>query len=375
MASLPQGARKDDDADRKGGDGAAAPAISVIIPVYNARSWLDECLTSVLAQGEVSFEVILVDDGSTDGSGELCDRWRAADRRFRVIHTANAGVAAARNHGLEAARGEFVVFVDADDLVEPGAFAALLAAQREHDADFVRGAWRMVITMARHPVPTRLLPATRSLAYIEDVDGEPRVFFTGMVCAALIRRQFIEAHRLRFEDMLSGEDVTFILAIAALPCRFHYLDRSIFVYRRQEENSLTLTFSASMPRRLRDQRRGLVALDNFLARRYDPERVATAVGGSVMDNLLRSLVACAAASLTGGGEDAWREFAATCADPAWRRYLPYYRREGHPERSWLLPVLVRLGWRRLAFRLCRRKARKRYGPQFAAAAAAGRGEG
>lgn len=94
--------------------------ITVIIPVYNAEKYLAACIDSVLAQSMHDFELLLVDDGSTDGSGATCDRYAALDGRIRVFHAPNRGASAARNLGLDNAQGEFIVFVDSDDRILPG---------------------------------------------------------------------------------------------------------------------------------------------------------------------------------------------------------------------------------------------------------------
>ena len=93
-------------------------AVSVIIPVYNVAAWLDECLRSVVGQTFTDFEAILVDDGSTDGSSELCDEWAKKDFRIRVIHKENAGPSAARNTGILEAKGRYFCFLDSDDWIE-----------------------------------------------------------------------------------------------------------------------------------------------------------------------------------------------------------------------------------------------------------------
>lgn len=107
----------------------AAPQalISVIIPVYNVSAYLARALASVCGQTYEALEILLVDDGSTDGSGQICDEWAGRDGRIRVIHRENGGVSAARNTGLRAARGSLIAFADADDWLEPGMYAALAA--------------------------------------------------------------------------------------------------------------------------------------------------------------------------------------------------------------------------------------------------------
>lgn len=93
--------------------------ISIIVPVYNVEKYLRECLDSISQLKAVTWEAILVDDGSTDTSGQICDEYAKQDSRFRVIHQKNAGVSAARNAGLEAAEGEWIWFVDSDDSINP----------------------------------------------------------------------------------------------------------------------------------------------------------------------------------------------------------------------------------------------------------------
>lgn len=93
--------------------------ISVVVPVYDTEKYLDECVKSILAQSYTNWELILVDDGSTDSSPELCESWQNKDARIRVIHKENGGVSSARNAGIDAAQGKYLAFVDADDWVEP----------------------------------------------------------------------------------------------------------------------------------------------------------------------------------------------------------------------------------------------------------------
>lgn len=111
--------------------------VSIIIPVYNVRNYLPQCLDSVLKQSYVNWEAILVDDGSTDGSGRICDDYAKRDARFRVIHQGNAGAANAKNTGLDHADGAYIVFIDSDDWVEPNWLETLVSIARENRADVV----------------------------------------------------------------------------------------------------------------------------------------------------------------------------------------------------------------------------------------------
>ena len=112
-------------------------AVSVIVPIYNTKPFLEECIQSILDQDktfEPPFEVILVDDGSTDGCGEVCDAFAARDNRVRVIHQENQGLSAARNTGIDAAHGRYYAFVDSDDILRPEYLKKLYDACETHDA-------------------------------------------------------------------------------------------------------------------------------------------------------------------------------------------------------------------------------------------------
>ena len=111
--------------------------ISVVIPVYNPGDRFRSLLDCVLDQSEKDFEVILIDDGSSDGSGDICDKYTFKDSRFRVIHQVNSGVSAARNKGIAEAKGDYITFLDADDEVPSNYFKVLLETQRETSADIV----------------------------------------------------------------------------------------------------------------------------------------------------------------------------------------------------------------------------------------------
>ena len=111
------------------------PLISIIVPVYNVKNFIRECLDSILAQTLTDWEAILVDDGSTDGSGEICDEYAAADARFTVIHKENTGQADSRNIAISQAKADCIGFVDSDDWIEPRMYEILYNTMVENGAD------------------------------------------------------------------------------------------------------------------------------------------------------------------------------------------------------------------------------------------------
>lgn len=116
--------------------------ISIIIPVYNKLAYIERCFESILSQDFDSFEVVVVDDGSTDGSGELCDKWKEKDQRLQVYHIPNGGVTAARRYGLEHSKGQYIMFADADDMLMPNTLQTMYHAITTNAADEVIGTYK-----------------------------------------------------------------------------------------------------------------------------------------------------------------------------------------------------------------------------------------
>ena len=170
------------------------PKISVIVPVYKVEKYLPECIESVLAQTFTDFELILVDDGSPDNSGKICDDYATRDSRIRVFHKENGGVSSARNLGLDNARGEWIGFVDPDDWIEPDMYEQMYLAGTENNADFV---WCDFWTES----DTMIVLRSQGL---EIVDSENMIMgflsgrLHGSVCTKLIRAAVLRGNGLYF---------------------------------------------------------------------------------------------------------------------------------------------------------------------------------
>lgn len=191
-----------------------APLVSVIVPVYNVSRYLKECVDSILNQTYHNLEVILVDDGSTDGSGELCDAYATQDPRVRVIHKVNGGVSSSRNVGLEAVHGEYISFVDADDLLDLRTYELCIEAYIENpDVNLVRFCIEPfsddeggdISHFARVPKEDLMLRGQESLHFMA-----LSPLYYGAVYTCLYTRDYVEG--LRFvEGLRIGEDQLFSL--------------------------------------------------------------------------------------------------------------------------------------------------------------------
>ncbi len=220
------------------------PCLSVIIPVYNTSRYLEACLESVTSQTLQDLEVILVDDGSTDGSGAICDAAAARDPRVRVIHKHNEGLGMARNSGLDIARGEFVTFIDSDDTIHPRAYADAVGLMKARDLDQTRFTCNRFNDLGE--------------ATADRYDGEPCFFegesdmrrlalaifaapspsdipfqIGGSSCMAVYRLDIIRDRSLRFESEREyiSEDYLFNLDYYLKSRRVGYLPRTYYHYR------------------------------------------------------------------------------------------------------------------------------------------------
>jgi glycosyltransferase involved in cell wall biosynthesis len=181
-----------------------SPQLSVVVPAYDVEGYLGECLESILGQSVPRLEVVVVDDGSTDRSGEIADRFAADDKRVRVVHTVNRGLGAARNEGIRHAGGELLAFADSDDVVPPEAYAAMTEALRQTHADLVTGDVARLEGDRVRPLPwaSRLHPADRTVV-IGDV---PDLLGDVFAWNKMFRREFWDGAELTWPEGIRYED-------------------------------------------------------------------------------------------------------------------------------------------------------------------------
>lgn len=197
------------------------PKVSIVVPVYNAVPFLSFCIDSILTQTIVDLEIILVDDGSTDDSPALCNKYAAKDSRIVCIHQKNAGAAAARNAGLSAATGEFIAFVDSDDWIDPDMYETMVGAAQERNCDLVicdcLKEYGNISRLYTHELPggyydrSTMISEYFSQLLMPDTMEYPVTISNWLL---LIRRELIVKHQLSFptgirfsEDLLFGAEV------------------------------------------------------------------------------------------------------------------------------------------------------------------------
>lgn len=213
--------------------------LSVIVPVYNVKSYLDACLESICSSGDEDFEVICVDDGSTDGSSLILGEWAMRDARIRVIPKANGGVSSARNVGIDASRGEYLCFVDADDKMAEHGIDYVLHACDELDADVIvfsavpEPADEATPWLVRHMTAPDRAPEPFSPEMALGEDASPFVW------AHAFRRELVVSNGLHFDPLLTlGEDVAWLVSCLPHARSIAYVSDVVYVYRVAREGSL-----------------------------------------------------------------------------------------------------------------------------------------
>lgn len=211
--------------------------ISVIVPVYNVETYLEQCVNSIINQTYTNLEIILVDDGSTDNSGRICDKYAAMDSRIKVVHKINAGVSAARNLGLDIANGKYITFVDSDDFVEDMYCSQLISFMRDDVSMVVLGLKRLKGDGTFKALSHRLKSGYYHFDELKDKiidDGTASGFTFHSSCSILYRKELIERNTLFFDyEIKYNEDGLFNTLYFMLSQKGAYINYSItpYVYR------------------------------------------------------------------------------------------------------------------------------------------------
>ena len=197
--------------------------VSIIVPVYNAHNCLERCLMSIIRQSYPQWELILVDDGSQDDSLEICKGYSDKDSRIRVIHTENCGVSSARNTGIENAHGEYITFVDSDDMIHPDFLSECLSNKED-----------LIVT--NYIKPSKI----DSLHYKEN---HPDLIFQQRgvrpVWGKVFVRKIIEDHHIRFDtNVRYAEDTIFVLQYSLHIKTISYVFRHLYEYERSPNHSV-----------------------------------------------------------------------------------------------------------------------------------------
>lgn len=260
--------------------------VSVIVPVYNSSSCLHYCIDSILKQSYREIEVILVDDGSTDGSGEICDAYAKNDYRIRVLHTPNCGVSAARNTGINASTGAFIFFIDSDDFIETYAIQVLVEGCNQSRADMVVGAFNKVkngniVAQVRDFSDNQLLTKKGVIDYAMSYLQNPRRHQMLMSSwAKLFRSAIVKNNHVRYDtELRTSEDVAFNFDYLKNTETVYFINNVIYNQQKHGTyNSLSMRLLENDPRSLFGFIAALDHVRAFLRDGYDEVEIDRAIG-------------------------------------------------------------------------------------------------
>lgn len=210
--------------------------ISIIMPVYNAGCYLDCAINSILDQSFKEFELILVDDGSTDGSSECCDKYSQLDNRVVVIHQKNGGICNARNKALGIACGEYITFCDHDDEFLPGLLEDTYSLAKKTDADVVKFCKKELFLVNDVPVRERQTALKNCIYTKQDVKRDFFALLNGKIleCVwdAFFKNNFIKKHNIQFDEKIKygGEDIEFLLQVISKANIFATMDSVYYMH-------------------------------------------------------------------------------------------------------------------------------------------------
>jgi glycosyltransferase involved in cell wall biosynthesis len=215
--------------------------ISVIIPVYNTRNELDNCLQSLISQTFPDWECILIDDGSTDGSSETCDHWANRDKRIKTIHKENGGVSSARNRGLDEARGVYITFIDSDDWIDVDYLMHLYDAVRNRHAELIVSG----VVQHYYNGEKRFFVASHNVFPLDSNHVDAFVslnekFLLYGSCSKLYKKKIIDRIFLRFDEACSyGEDLKFNYAYLDYVSVISSISYAGYHYRKSRGGTLS----------------------------------------------------------------------------------------------------------------------------------------
>lgn len=199
--------------------------VSIIVPIFNAGQYLEQCLDSLLRQSYQKFELLLIDDGSTDNSGMICDQYKLLDSRIKVFHVENGGVCKARNIGIKETKGEYVLFVDADDILLVDGIEKLVTARMFSKADLILGNCKSIMNGHLN----NLIDNTNQELHGDKIFKEIKHF---ALWGYLFDAGLIKKHALLFvEGLAYSEDLVFICNYLIYVSKVYLLDKDVYYYR------------------------------------------------------------------------------------------------------------------------------------------------
>jgi len=340
--------------------------VSIIIPVYNSEQYLHQCIESIINQSYKNIEVILIDDGSTDNSGRICDKYAQNDKRVRVIHTKNNGPASARNGGIKHLKGEFLFFIDSDDFIENNAISLLMENYNQTNADIIIGDFKKVNDNNPNSGHNRVFPDSKLLTKQDIIDytrwylKKPNKFpLFAHSWGRLFRSSIVKNNSIYFDaDLRTFEDVAF---------NFDYLNHTNKVFFKKKiiynhlvhNNYISATMAiGANPKKLFGYKIALTKIKDFLKNCNSKVDIKKETGHANVCFTIIQLVRICGQINNINKKKIYKLINEIINDSNFRDNLQFYSPSG--DDSKILPLLMKLRLIWPIIWICKYKSYKRY---------------
>lgn len=236
------------------------PKISIIVPVYKVEDCIGHCLNSIMVQTFLDWECILVDDGSPDRSGIICDEYAKKDSRFKVYHKINGGVSSARNVGLDNAKGIFVTFIDSDDFIDINFISSLIEPYLcDSEIDFIHGGCVDYLPLKKNVIPNQkyrnLVSTDKALLFAK---------FRGLIVSKLFNLEIIRENKIRFDERIKlGEDMVFTIDYLAYSSKYAFVESVGYFYVQREGSAMHTSVNYDYNSSLYSLKRRFSAIETY----------------------------------------------------------------------------------------------------------------
>jgi len=348
-------------------DASDSYLISVIAPVYNAEKYLNKCIESVIHQTYKNVELILINDGSTDNSADICNEYALSDNRIKVISTSNNGPGAARNIGIENSKGDFIFFVDADDFIEKNALNLLIEKYDQCKADVIVGDFKKIKDDVFNSGHERVFSTSKLLTKQDIVDytrsylKKPNRFpLFAYSWGRLFKSSIIKENNILFNsDLRTFEDVAFNFDYLNYTNKIYFSEESIYNHLLHDNYSSATMMLSDKPKHLLGFRQALVNISSFLEKCNSGADIRKEVGHSDVFLTIIQLVRACGQINNSNKRRIYKLIHGIINDPSFRGNLRFYSPSKGDSR--LLPFLIKLKLAWAIILVCRHKAHRRYG--------------
>ncbi|UOR13784.1 glycosyltransferase family 2 protein [Halobacillus amylolyticus] len=222
------------------------PQISIVVPVFNVENFIRKCIESIQQQQFERFELILINDGSTDDSGKICEEYARTDKRIRVIHKQNGGVSSSRNVGIKNSKGDYIGFVDSDDLIEKEMYQKMYEVLKTNNADIVSCGYRETSDFSgatkEFVKPLNGKESIKGKQIMEDLEfllTQNKILGYASVCNKLYKKTLIDNNNMLMNEKISiAEDLCFNINAFSCADSISAVNEALYIYRRVNENSI-----------------------------------------------------------------------------------------------------------------------------------------